>query len=367
MPKATQSFLKVSPAKRHERRLIFIIAAGWTIFDTIYFLWRQALGVTSDKYREPGVNLLKEILVRELSVFLLSLLIGYFLVVVLKNYLHNASLAMNLAVKTLLLLAAAIVMTFVIYITYEWLIAGSSLSDAIDKFLYHLVHRRLFIERMPEWIFLFIGTQLAMEVNQKYSRGVFLNIMLGRYLQPREERRIIMFLDLRDSTPIAEKLGHKKYFSFISDFIFHISSGLLEQEGRIYQYVGDEIVVWWPESKANARRAVSALIAARKELNKQIPHFKRKYDMLPEYKAGIHTGMVTVGQVGIIKKDLVMSGDAINTAARIRSACTTMNQKYIISKDVADLLDLQEWQADQLGAIELKGKKQDMELFGLKI
>ena len=65
-----------------------------------------------------------------------------------------------------------------------------------------------------------------MEVNEKYSRGVFLNIMLGKYLQPTEERRIIMFLDLKDSTPIAEKLGtSKEYFKFIRDFIFYISSG----------------------------------------------------------------------------------------------------------------------------------------------
>lgn len=88
---------------------------------------------------------------------------------------------------------------------------------------------------------------------------------------------------------------------------------------------------------------------------------------MPEYKAGIHTGLVTVGQVGIIKKDLVMSGDAINTAARIRSACTDLNQKYIISKDVSDLLDMKDWQIVSLGAVDLKGKNQGIELFGLNI
>ena len=55
-----------------------------------------------------------------------------------------------------------------------------------------------------------------------------------------------MFIDLKDSTPIAEKLGHKDYFRFIRDFIYFISIALIEYNGRIYQYVGDEIVVSWP-------------------------------------------------------------------------------------------------------------------------
>lgn len=368
MPKSVLSILPAtSPAKRHERRVIFRIALFWTAADLIFFGWRNAVGILPEKYYQPGINLLKELLIRELNVFIISLVLGYLLVSVLRNYLRNASLWFNLFVKTVLLLLAALVMTFFIYITYEWLIAGRDLRTAFDKFLYNLLHRRLLLEKMPEWIVLFLFTLLAIEVNEKYSRGVFLNIMLGRYLQPREERRIILFLDLKDSTPIAEKLGHKEYFKFIRDFIFHISSGFIQNDGRIYQYVGDEIVVWWPESRANARKAIGSLLSARKELHKQFNRFKRKYDMLPEYKAGIHSGTVMVGQVGVEKKDLVMSGDAINTAARIRSACSDMNQKFIISKEVMDLLDMKEWQAEPLGAIELKGKNQQVELFALKI
>lgn len=368
MIRATTSILSgVSPLKRHQRKIIITIAFCWTLIDVLYFMWRKTLGILPEKYYDPETHLLKEVLIRETIVFIISLLIGYFLVTVLRNYLRNSSLWYNLLIKTLLLIGAATVMTFFIYITYEWLIAGRTISAALDKFTYNLLHKDLLLEKMPEWVILFVMTLLAMEVNEKYSPGVFINIMVGKYLQPKEERRIIMFLDLKDSTPIAEKLGHKEYFKFIRDFIFYISSGFIENDGRIYQYVGDEIVVWWPESKANARKAIAALLSARKELHKHLDRFKRKYGTLPEYKVGLHTGIVTVGQVGIIKKDLVMSGDAINTAARIRSACTQLNQKFIASKDVIDLLDIKDWQVEALGTGDLKGKNQDVELFGLKI
>jgi adenylate cyclase len=74
-----------------------------------------------------------------------------------------------------------------------------------------------------------------------------------------------------------------------------------------------------------------------------------------------------VGQIGIIKKDLVMSGDAINTAARIRTTCSEMNQKFMVSKEMIELLDLKDFQSENLGPIELKGKNETVELFALKI
>lgn len=358
---------KVSAIRRHEFKLIFYIAIAWTIVDFLHFLYRRVTDVLPAKYSSPGVNFFKEVLLREVNVFLISMLIGYFLVSVLKNYLRNSSLWYNLFIKTLILVLAAFAMNFFIYLTYEWLIAGKSLSTSWEKFSYNMFYTKWLLRKMPEWVVLFISTLLALEINEKYSRGVFINIMMGKYLQPTEEKRIIMFLDLKDSTPIAEKLGHKEYFKFIRDFIFYTSSGMLQHDGRVYQYVGDEIVVWWPESAVNARKAVASLITVRKELNKVAEKFRRNYDIIPDYKAGLHTGTVTVGQVGIVKKDLVMSGDAINTAARIRSACTDLNQKYLVSKEMMELLDMKDWQTESLGLIDLKGKNQSLELYALKI
>jgi len=358
---------KMSPVREYIFKSSLLIAVSWTAFDFLFFLQRKFSGALPPKYTDPTLNWTKEILIREVNVFLISWIIGYCLVSPLRNYLRNSSLGRNLFLKTIILIVAAFMMNFFIYVSYEWLIVKLPFSEAIDRFIHNMFYTTWLLQKMPEWVLLFMLTLLAIEVNEKYSKGVFLNIMLGKYLQPREEERIIMFLDLKDSTPIAEKLGHKEYFKFIRDFIFYISEGMIMHSGRIYQYVGDEIVIWWPSSRINARKSVSALLTARKELNKQTEKFRRKYGMLPEYKAGIHTGLVTVGQVGIIKKDLVMSGDAINTAARIRSACTETNNKYLISKEMNELLDLKQWQTESIGVIDLKGKNKEMELFALKI
>ena len=62
-----------------------------------------------------------------------------------------------------------------------------------------------------------------------------------------------------------------------------------------------------------------------------------------------------------------MSGDTMNTTARIRSACNELNQKFIVSKDFAEKSNLKNFQMESLGLVELKGKATGIELFALKI
>jgi adenylate cyclase len=358
---------KGSVVRRHALRLVGLIAVCWTLVDFILFMIRKYSNVLPVKYYDPAVNTVKAILLREVNVLLVSLVMGFIMVSLLRRFLSNSSLVINLLLKTLILVVTAIFMNFFIYVSYELLINHTGMERAMEKFLQNTFRPEWFLPKMTEWVILFLVTLLAIEINEKYSRGVFIDIMLGRYIQPQEESRIIMFVDLRNSTPIAEKLGHKEYFQFIRDFIFCISAGVMEQDGRIYQYVGDEVVAWWPTSKLNAQKAIKSLIDSRKILNKNTEVFKRNYDILPEYKAGIHTGSVMIGQVGISKKELVMSGDTINTASRIRSACTDLNQKFLMSKEMHDLVQMEEWQTESQGTVDLKGKNEDIELFALKI
>ena len=352
----------------NKRRLpiVIIIALSWTLADFILFLIQMSTDSFLFKYQEPGSNTLKAILLRELNVLLVSFIIGFLLISVLRRFFRGYSPWLHFVLKTVILIGAGLIMSFLIYISFELIIRHRSLDVALDRFLQNTFRAQWIIPKMAEWTVLYIWTQLAIEVNEKYSPGAFFDIVLGKYLKPREEERIIVFIDLRNSTPIAEKIG-TNYFEFIRDFIFCISAGLMEHEGRIYQYVGDEIVAWWPSSGVNAKKAVQALIESRKILNINNDIFKSNYDIVPEYKAGMHTGKVIVGQVGIARKELVMSGDTMNTASRIRSACNDLNQKFLVSKEIIELLQMKDWQTESMGEVDLKGKNENIELFALKI
>ena len=54
-----------------------------------------------------------------------------------------------------------------------------------------------------------------------------------------------MFLDLKDSTPYAEKLGHIKFSQLIQDCFHYLNLIVPDFKAEIYQYVGDEAILCW--------------------------------------------------------------------------------------------------------------------------
>ncbi len=343
---------------KYRIRTIIYIAVFWTVIDLVVTIITKNPRIKYD---------FSSILIRELLVFAMSLVMGYLFIFTLKTIFRNSPLWINFLAKTIILLVSALLMNFLVHFVDDMVIQGMTARNAFITFIGETLQVNWLLQKTLYWVVLFVVTQLYVEINEKYSPGVFVDILAGKYIQPKVEKRIIMFIDLKDSTPIAEKLGHHQYFLFIREFIFHVSMALIEHNGIIYQYVGDEIVVSWLYNKPNTKACLAAVIESRKNIQKNGERFRRRYGEIPEFHVGIHVGDVTIGEIGVIKKDLAMSGDTMNTAARIRSACTEFNQKFIVSKDYIDSSNLAEFQSESLGIVELKGKTTGIELFSLKI
>ena len=99
------------------------------------------------------------------------------------------------------------------------------------------------------WGVIVLSTLFLLQVNDKFGPGILLKFLAGNYHQPKKEERIFMFMDMRSSTAIAEKIGIEKYFNLLNDLFSDITDTILNNEGEIYQYVGDEIVISWPMKK----------------------------------------------------------------------------------------------------------------------
>ena len=352
--------------KRYRFKLLMSIAIAWTLIDAAYmsvkfYVLRGEADYQFFEYRQVGALILREVLV-----FLTSCMIGYLLI--FRQFLHRrVPLWLNFGLNTFTLLLISFIFNFLLHFFYSLFISKLTPTRALSEFIHDAFNTYWLLQKIPHWLLIFFVTLLVLELVEKYSPGVFKDIFLGKYLTPRVETRIVMFVDLKDSTPIGEKLGNKEYFRFIRDFIYLMSIAMIEYSGRIYQYVGDEVVVSWTYSPKNTKKCMNALLEARRLLNKNSGRFRRRYGVVPEFRVGIHVGEVTVGEIGVIKKDIAMSGDTMNTTARIRNACSELNQKFIVSKEFAEKLDFKQWQIEDLGPIDLKGKKEGVELVALKI
>ena len=194
--------------------------------------------------------------------------------------------------------------------------------------------------------------------------GVLVSYLLGRYHRPDRESRIFMFLDLKSSTSLAEELGHEAYLGLVNEFFRDISGPVLDSQGEIYEYVGDEVVLTWKEERglrdANCIRVffdIDAIIEKRKQ------RYLDRFGVVPEYKAGVHVGEVMTAEIGDLKKGLIFNGDVLNTGSRIQGECGRLGRRLVSSAELFERLDLpDEWTAEPMGPVTLRGKAEPLEL-----
>ena len=207
---------------------------------------------------------------------------------------------------------------------------------------------------------------LFRQVNLMLGPGVLSKLMKGEFYNPREEDRIFMFLDLRSSTEMAEKLGHLRYSQLIQD-CFNDLAVVAQTNAQIYQYVGDEAVLTWPsESGLKNENCLNAYFCFKEQIDKREEHYLSKYGYKPFFKAGLNLGKVMVAEVGHNKKEIAYHGDTINTAARIQGMCNEFESEMLISEQLKNALGkATSFATKYMGDIPLKGKADHVAIYSV--
>jgi adenylate cyclase len=295
---------------------------------------------------------------------------GWLLVFKLGTRYRRKSFAFGIINAGLLFIATymglAIVGLFIIdfvYFSFQGSISVA-LTKSADNVRFNIFSPSFFINVFL-FGFLVSVTQFMLQVNDKFGPGILWKFITGKYYHPRQEERIFMFLDLRSSTTIAEKMSSEKFFGLLKDIYDDITEPILNSQGEIYQYVGDEVVVTWSVQKGVAENnCFQCFFRIQQALEQRKAHYRREYDLLPSFKAGLHIGEATVGEIGVVKKDIVYSGDVLNTTSRIQAECNKNNVNLLLSSDLIERIQLNNgYKQRRLGEISLKGKKDKVLLY----
>src|SRR5690348_4272314 len=126
-----------------------------------------------------------------------------------------------------------------------------SLHHYFQSFFTKLVYTNTFASFLIDMGLMTFFSIILLEVTDKFGPGMFWSMLSGEYHKPKIENRIFIFLDINESTSIAEDLGHEKYFRMLRDFFSDLTLPVLANDGEIYQYVGDEVLVSWPNTPEN--------------------------------------------------------------------------------------------------------------------
>ena len=132
--------------------------------------------------------------------------------------------------------------------------------------------------------------------------------------------------------------------------------------------MGDEVVLSWrTEEGIEESNCINTFFAYDALIKGKEHYYKNKYGIVPEFKAGLHLGKVTVAEVGEIKKELAYHGDTINTAARIQAKCNDFQTRLLISESAKMKLENQNhFHYSAIGDVSLKGKTKPINLYDVK-
>jgi adenylate cyclase len=179
---------------------------------------------------------------------------------------------------------------------------------------------------------------------------------------------VIWFSDLRESTPLAARLGERKFLELLNDYFEATAGAVLEHGGEVLRFIGDASLAVFPvpgtaERRATCERAVGAARSARAKVAET--NARRAAAGLPTfaYGVGLHLGHVLYGNIGTPNRlEFSVIGAAANETARIESLCKETGRDVVASGGVTEALG-EHWES--LGAFELRGVGRAIEVYAM--
>ena len=211
----------------------------------------------------------------------------------------------------------------------------------------------------------YLITNFFIQLNRLLGPGVLLKFLIGKYYTPSEEERIFMFLDIKSSTQIAEKLGHKKYYALLNDFFHEMSESVLSTRAEIYQYVGDEVIFTWDiRDGLQEANCIQIFFRIKNSLQEHYDDYMKKYGLVPAFKAGLHYGTVISAEIGDLKKEIAYSGDVLNTTSRIQEQCNKFSSELLISGNLMEQLGaVDRFKTEKIDTVQLRGKEHHVDIY----
>ncbi|MBU0929161.1 MAG: adenylate/guanylate cyclase domain-containing protein [Spirochaetes bacterium] len=265
---------------------------------------------------------------------------------------------------------------------YEGLIASLSLSNFVPAFL-------LFVRRIQHVFFMFgalmFGSfQVADKIKQVSLKSrldqVFAvveppvaDVSMRDMVAGGETRDVvIVYADLWNFTPIAEKEGARATIGLLNRYYALWDIVARKHNGLVEQFVGDTAILVF--GLMGEKDAADEAVACAFDFLYEFSHLQEdlaehRLPLVKHIGIGVNAGKVAVGELssasGVQRIGVV--GEAVNVAARLDSLCREFKQDLLVSQPVYKQLSLEPQSRFQpMGEVLLRGKTQPQIVYGKK-
>jgi adenylate cyclase len=180
---------------------------------------------------------------------------------------------------------------------------------------------------------------------RKQDSKKMLSASLSLWTQDAQQERdlALFFLDIRNFTPLVEKHQATDVIYIVRKLFSTFQNIIRIHHGRIIETTGDGFYAAFGfevNVKEAAKAAVHAGMKILQTLEKlNTESFEKNLGQRIDVGIGVHVGKVATGSLHLNTEDhLVVMGLPVNVASRLQSATKELNNNFIVSSDVVNIL-----------------------------
>jgi len=203
----------------------------------------------------------------------------------------------------------------------------------------------------------------------------------GGRLEPRTMTVTVLFSDLANFTPVAERLSPAELMDWLNNYMETMAGLVIKHGGVVDDYYGDAIKANFgvplprtteKEISEDATNAIRCALAMRKEMEQLNAAWIEEDAPLVKMRMGLATGQVVAGCLGSAQRmKYTTIGDVVNTAARLESYGKEIPERFLdpycqvmVAASTAEQLD-DSVNLEMVGTLQLKGKSKGVDVFAL--
>lgn len=182
----------------------------------------------------------------------------------------------------------------------------------------------------------------------------FVHRALGRYVSPevarlvtkdltlmRPERRpvTVYFSDIEGFTRLSEQMEPERLVQMLNEYLTEMTAVVRSTGGQVDKYIGDAVMAFWGapvRTDRHAHLACEAALKMRAALLQRQPEWEKTYGHRIQFRAGINSGEVVVGDMGSdLKSNYTVMGEAVNLASRLEGANKAYGTYVLVGESTA--------------------------------
>lgn len=190
-----------------------------------------------------------------------------------------------------------------------------------------------------------------------------------KLLDSREADVSVLFCDIRGFSSVTEKIGPTMAINWINDVLTTLSECVLNHDGVLVDYVGDELMAMFGAPAQQPDHAERACRAALEMLSQLEPLGEKWRDVVSSrfsFGIGINSGPASVGNTGSKKKfKYGPLGNTVNLASRVQGITKQLSIPGLITGETAAAIDPNVFLLRRLAKVRVVGIEAPIDIFQL--